>query len=152
MCNHFFTVGFACLVSITSWAQVACLSGYSRPTVLRALHSVVPRIISRTPWDLDSTLAWCCHITYTLPATRDTIFFRVHRWVKNQAVWSGQAYASWHMPHKGAYTAICADWCYDYHVLQALTPLLDPSKHIHVGHQPRGEGTPAFPVISELSS
>ena len=52
----------------------------------------------------------------------------------------------------GACTAVCADWCHDFQVLQSLTPLLDPSIHIRLGHQPRGEGTPAFPVISELSS
>ena len=46
----------SCLLSITAWAQMACLSGYSRSTVLRALHSAVPRIISRTPWDVDNTL------------------------------------------------------------------------------------------------
>ena len=40
----------SCLLSITSWAQVAVLSGYSRPTVLRALHSAVPRIVARETW------------------------------------------------------------------------------------------------------
>ena len=142
----------ACLLTITSWAQVACLSGYSRPTVLRTLHSAVPRIISRTPCDLDNTLGWCCQVTHILSTTCDTIFFRLHSWVKEQAVWSSQAYASWHMPHTGACTAFCADWCHDFQVLQSLTPLLDPSIHIRLGHQPRGEGTPSFPVISELSS
>ena len=41
----------SCLLSITSraWAQVACISGYSRATVLCALHFAVPRIISHTP-------------------------------------------------------------------------------------------------------
>ena len=38
----------SCLLSITSWAQVAILSGYSRPIVLRALHSAVPRIVACT--------------------------------------------------------------------------------------------------------
>ena len=42
---------------------------------LRALHSAVPRIIARTPWDVDQTLIWCEHITYQLPSTRETIFF-----------------------------------------------------------------------------
>ena len=44
------------LLSITAWAQMACLSGYSNSTVLRALHSAVPRIISRTLWDVEHTL------------------------------------------------------------------------------------------------
>ena len=44
----FLLTWIACLLSITSWAQVACLSGYSHPTVLRVLHSTVPHIISAT--------------------------------------------------------------------------------------------------------
>ena len=51
-----------CLLSMTPWAQLASLSGYSRRTILRALHSVVPRIVSKTPWDIDGTLEQChCH-------------------------------------------------------------------------------------------
>ena len=70
-----------CIFSIVSWAQLACLSGYPQSTVLRAPHSAVPRIISRTPWDVDSTLNCCCHVVYFLPATRNTVFFRPRRWL-----------------------------------------------------------------------
>ena len=72
----------SCLFSITSWAQIACLSGYARPTVLRALHSAVSCIVARTPWDVEKTLAWCQHVAYILPSTRDTILFRPHRWLQ----------------------------------------------------------------------
>ena len=140
-----------CLLSLTSWAQLAVLSGYTRSTVLRALHSAVPRVISRTPWDVDSTLNWCCHATYILPCTRDTLFFRLHRWLQSQAVWSGQAFASWHMPHAGQCSDFCADRCYDFPVLSSLTPLLDPSTSIRLGPRPRGEGSTAFPIVCELS-
>ena len=112
----------SCLLSITTWAQIACLSGYSRSAFLRALHSAVPRIMSRTPWDVDSTLHWCKHVTYILPATRDTIFFRLHHWVQSTAHWCHSAYASWHMPHPGPCTDICADWCFDFPVLRSLPP------------------------------
>ena len=80
----------ACLC-ITLWAQLASLSGYSRPTVLRALHSAVPRIVSRTPWDVDGTLEWCRHIAYVLPCSRDTVFYRLCRWIVTQAVWTLEA-------------------------------------------------------------
>ena len=75
----------SCLLSITAWAQIACLSSYPRSTVLRALHSAVLRIVSRTVWDVDSTLRWCQHAVYCLPSTRDAIFFKLHRWVQTQA-------------------------------------------------------------------
>ena len=141
----------SCLLSITSWAQVACLLGYSRATVLRALRSAVPRIISWTPWDVDSTLLWCKHAVYILPCTRDTVFFRLHRWVQHHAVWSEGAYASWQMPHTGACTAFCADWCYHFPILSSPTPLLDPFTHITPGLVLLGEGPPAFPVYMSSS-
>ena len=139
-----------CLLSVASWAQLACLSGYPRSTVLRALHSAVPRIISRTPWDVDSTLGWCCHVVYFLPATRDTVFFRLRRWLQAHAVWSPAAYASWHMPHPGPCSAICADWCHDFPVLSVFSPLLDPCELIRTGLCPRGEGGSRFPTICEV--
>ena len=142
----------SCLLSITAWAQVACLSGYSRSTVLRALHSAVPRIISRTLWDLDNTLQWCRHATYILPSTRDTIFFRLHCWAQRHAVWAGPAYASWQMPHGGTCSDFCADWCHDFPLLSSVTPVLDPSTAIRLGLKPPGEGTLVFPTISDLSS
>ena len=80
--HPFLQLWLACMLSITSWAQLAGLSSYTRATILRAMHSAVPRTISRTPcitsrtpWDADSTLQWCCHIVHSLPASRDTIFF-----------------------------------------------------------------------------
>jgi hypothetical protein len=149
--HPFLHTWLGCLLSLTSWSQLAILSGYSRSTVLRALHSAVPRVISRTPWDVDSTLQWCCHATYILPCTRDTLFFRLHRWLQGQTVWSDQAYASWHMPHAGPCSQFCADWCHDFPILSYLTPLLDPSTSIRLGPRPRGEGSMAFPVVCELS-
>ena len=140
-----------CLLSLTSWSQLAILSGYTRSTLLRALHSAVPRVISRTPWDVDSTLQWCCHATYILPCTRDTLFFRLHRGLQGQTVWSNQAYASWHMPHAGPCSHFCADWCHDFPILSYLTPLLDLSTSIRLGPRPRGEGSLAFPIVCELS-
>ena len=135
-----------CLLSIASWAQLACLSGYPQSTVLRALHSAVPRIISRTPWDVDSTLQWCCHVVYVLPATCDTIFFRLRRWLQAHAVRTSAAYASWHMPHPGPCSNVCADWCYDFPVLSSFTPFLDPCELIRSGLCPRGEGGHGFPL------
>ena len=149
--HPFLHTWLGCMLSLTSWSQLAILSGYSRSTVLRALHSAVPRVISRTPWDVDSTLQWCCHATYILPCTRDTLFFRLHRWLQGQTVWSDQAYASWHMPHAGPCSQFCADWCHDFPILSYLTPLLDPSTSIRLGPRPRGEGSLAFPVVCELS-
>ena len=137
----------SCLLSITSWAQIACLSGYARPTVLRTLHSAVPRIVARTPWDLEKTLAWCQHVAYILPSTRDTILFRLHRWLQTNAEWSSGAYASWHMPHIGQCSAQCADWCYDFPILAAPTPLLNPCIKIPVGPSPWGEGAARFPIV-----
>ena len=66
------------LLSITAWAQVVCLSSYPRSTVLRALHAV-PRIISRTVWDVDSTPQRCQHVVHVLPCTRDIIFCTLRR-------------------------------------------------------------------------
>ena len=80
--HPFLGTWLACLLSITSWARVAVLSGYLRPTVLHALHSPVPRTIARTPQDVDQTLAWYRHVMYILPPTRDTIFFQLHHWVR----------------------------------------------------------------------
>ena len=125
--------------------------GGSRSAVLRALHSTVPRIMSRSPWYADSTLHWCKHVTYILPATRDTVFFRLHRWVQSTAHWRHGAYGSWHMPHPGECTDVCADWCLDFPILHSLTPLLNPSSSVRLGQQPRGEGGSALPFITELS-
>ena len=80
--HPFLHIWAGCLLSIASWAQLACLSGYPQSIVLRALHSAVPRIISRTPWDVDSTLPWCCHVVYFLACTCDTVFFRLGRWLQ----------------------------------------------------------------------
>ena len=137
----------SCLLSITSWAQVAVLSGYSRPTVLRALHSAVPRIVARTPWDVDQTLIWCEHVTYKLPSTRETVFFHLHRWLQSHTIWSESAYTSWHMPHAGPCNAHCADRCHNFPILLALMPLLSPSTRILVGLSPRGEGPSPFPIL-----
>ena len=134
----------SCLLSITAWAQVAILSGYSQPTVLRALHSAVPRIVARTLWDVDQT---CEHIAYKLPSTRETIFFHLHRWLQSHAIWSENAYASLHMPHAGPCNAHCADWCHNFPILSALTPLLNPSTRIPVGLSPPGEGPSLFPIL-----
>ena len=117
----------SCLLSITTWAQVACLSGYSRSTVLSALHSAVPPIISKLPWDLDNTLQWCCPATCILPSTRDIVFFRLHRWAQQHPVWSRPTYASWHMPHGGTCRDFCAHWCHDFPVLRSLTQLSYPA-------------------------
>ena len=134
----------SCLLSSTAWAQLACLSGYSRSAVLRAMHSAVPRIMSRAVWDVDSTLDWCKHVTYILAATRDTIFFRLHRWIQHIPYWHRGTYASWHMPHPKLCSDICADWCFDFPVLHSLTPLLNPSTSICLGQRPRGVGGPLF--------
>ena len=63
------------------------------------------------------------------------------------AIWSTQAYASWHMPHAGLCHAHCADWCHDFPIISALTPLLNPSKRIPLGLCPRGEGPSPFPIL-----
>ena len=130
----------SCLLSITTWAQIACFFGYSRSAVSREVHSAVPRRISRAPWDVDSTLHWCRHVTYILPATRDTIFFRLHRWVQSTADWCHGAYASWHMPRPGPRADIRTDSCFHFPVIQSLTPLRNPASSICLGRQPRGEG------------
>ena len=64
----------SCLLNITAWAQVACLSGISRSTVLRVLHYAVPRIISRTPWDLDPSMVLPRNV-YFAHHTRHYIFW-----------------------------------------------------------------------------
>ena len=71
------------LVSITIWYQIALLSDYPRSAVLRALHPAVPRIVSRTPWDVEATQAWALHVLYIPPATRNTIFHRLRAWLRN---------------------------------------------------------------------
>ena len=40
--------------------------------ILCVLHSAVPQTISRTPWNVDSTLQSCRHVAYIFPSTRDT--------------------------------------------------------------------------------
>ena len=131
----------SCLLSITSWAQLPDLSSYSGPTVLHALHSAVPSIVSRTPWDVDGTLEWCRHITYVLPCSRATVFYRLRRWIVTQAVWTPEAHASWHLPHVGLCNALCADWCHDFPVLHFFSPTQDPREPIHMGLCfPPGEG------------
>ena len=148
----FLPTRISCLPSITSWAQIARSSGYSRSTVLRGMPSAVPRIISRTLWDVDSTLQWCCHAAYVFPCTRDAIFFRLRRWIQQRAVWAAQAYASWCMPHADACSEFCADWCYDFPVLSSPTPAQDPSTSIRAGPRPPGGGSPFRRVQRELST
>ena len=135
------------LISITAWCQILLLSGYPRSAVLRALHSAVPRIVSRTPWDVEATQAWTVHILYSLPSTRDTIFYRLRQWLQGHGLWSGAAYASWHAAYAPC-SETCADWCYDFPILSAHTPRGDPSQPIPVGPPARGEGDSAFPLLS----
>ena len=141
----------ACMLSITSWAQLAYLSGYTRATILRTMHSTVPRIISRTPWDVDSTLQWCCHIVHSLPASRDTIFFCLLRWIRTHAVWNLDAYASWHLRHEGLCSTICAHWWWDFPVLSGLCPLLDPATSLTLGPCAWREEVSLFRVVCEHS-
>ena len=141
----------ACLLSITSWAQLASLSGYSRPTVLCALHSALPRIVTRTPRDVDGTLEWCRHIAYVLPRSRDTVFYRLRRWIVTPAVWTPEAYASWHLPCVGPSDALCADWCHNFPILDFFSPRQDPREPIHAGLCPPGGGGSRFPIVCELS-
>ena len=144
-----------CLVSLTTWAQLACLSGYQGTTILRALYSPVPRVISRTPLGVNSTLLWCGHVVHVLPVTQDTILFHLHRWLQAQAVWTSTSYASWHIRHTGPCSTVCADWCNDFPALSAFTHLLDPANECIRGTapSPRGRGVHIFPlyVNSKLS-
>ena len=110
----------------------------SRPPVLRVLHSAVPRIISRTPWDVKKALAWCRHVVYILLSTRDRVFFKLCGWLQNQAVWSSNTYASWHMPHPQPCSTFCANWCWGFYILEVLTPLQNPATPIGVGLSPWG--------------
>ena len=55
--------------------------------------------------------------------------------------------SSWHMPHAGPCNAHCADWCHDFPILSALTPLLNPLTRIPLGLSPRGEGPSPFPIL-----
>ena len=132
------------LINITAWCQISLLSGYPRSAVLRAPHSAVPRIVSRTPWDVEATQAGTMHILYSLPSTRDTIFYRLRQWLQGHSLWSNSAYASWHVPHARPCSETCADWCYDFPILSAHTPRGDPSQPIPVGPPARGRGTLHF--------
>ena len=42
---------FGILIRITTWCPISLISGYPRSSVLRAPHSALPRILSRTPWE-----------------------------------------------------------------------------------------------------
>ena len=136
------------LISITTWCQISLLSGYPRSAVLRALHPAVPRIVSRTPWEVEATSAWAVHILYSLPSTRDTIFYRLRKWLHSHSIESSSAYASWHVPYTRPCNETCADRWYDFPILSAHTPRGDPSQPIPVGPAAQGEGVSAFPLLS----
>ena len=51
-----------------------------------------------------------------------------------------------HMPQPGP-CRFCADWCYNFPVLQALTPPENPTSPICVGLSPREKGPSPFPIL-----
>ena len=132
----------ACILSITSWTQLASLSGYSKPTVLHALHSAVPRIVSRTPWDVDGTLHMYCPAAVTRSfiacaagASHKLCGPRKHMRLGTYHMWDPV------MP--------CADWCHDFPVLNFFSPRQDPREPIHAGLCPPGGGGSRFPIVCE---
>ena len=79
----------ACQATPPSTPSIACI----------ALHSAMHHQSETLGRRQHTGLAWCSHAAHYLPCARNTIVFRLHRWLQGRATWSRPAYASWHMPH-----------------------------------------------------
>ena len=55
------------LLSFAAWIQLSFLSSYPKSAIHRALQGAIPRVLSRTPWDISLSLSFCRSILPLLP-------------------------------------------------------------------------------------
>ena len=113
-----FNFSWACLLlSISAWMQLAYLCDHKSATILRAMKGAVHRVCSRGPWCVDATISWAVRQARNLPTTPSRTVELLQAWLQREAFWHDNMYVSWHAPHKGECSAVCAPWDTDFAVL-----------------------------------
>ena len=113
-----FNFSWACLqLSISAWMQLAYLCDHKSATVLRAMKGAVHRVCSRCPWCVDATISWAVVQARNLPSTPSRTIELLKAWLQREAYWHDGMYVSWHAPHEGQCSAVCAPWDRDFTVL-----------------------------------
>ena len=102
------------------WMQLAVLSSYRLLAVRTSMRAAVHRLLAKTPWDVERTLAWVIFIARRLPQSvantvQDLVVWR-------SANWHNSWYASWHIRHEGPCGDYCADWSYDLPIILSISP------------------------------
>ena len=108
------------LLSFAAWIQLSFLSSYPKSAIHRALQGAIPRVLSRTPWDISLSLSFCRSILPLLPCDKSRIMRHLTTWLRIHAVWQYSAYTSWHLPFSHRCDAHCAVWCHDYPILKQM--------------------------------
>uniref|UniRef100_A0A7S1I0D8 Uncharacterized protein n=1 Tax=Eutreptiella gymnastica TaxID=73025 RepID=A0A7S1I0D8_9EUGL len=100
------------LMSACAWMQVAALSGYSRQAITGAMVIAAGRACACMAHDLTRTERFIAWIAFRMPLSRSATAQAVYEWLGRNAFWDGDAYSSWHCPHRKAqeHNEFCGMW------------------------------------------
>ena len=98
------------LLSASAWLQVSLLCEHPKRVAVRACQHALHRLLSHTPHDLSLSKRWVTCIAHHMPCSDSHVRSCLHQWLQKYAVWHGNRYASWHIPHEHSHTDWCADW------------------------------------------
>ena len=97
-------------MSVAAWLQISILCGHDRNTAVRACQKAMQQFLSYSPHDVTISQRWVVYVSRCMPCTKEVARGRLWEWLKQHAIWDGQRYASWHIPHDGAHSSWCGDW------------------------------------------
>ena len=100
--------------------QLSFLSSYPKSPIHRALQGAIPRVLSRTPWDISLSLSFCRSILPLRPCDKSRIMKHLTTWLCIHAVGQNNACTPWHLPFSQDCDAYCAVWCHDYRILKQM--------------------------------
>ena len=101
-CRPFLSGWSEYLMSVAAWLQISILCGHDRNTAVRACQKAMQRFLSYSPHDVTISQRWVVYVSRCMPCTKEVARGRLWEWLKQHAIWDGQRYASWHIPHDGA--------------------------------------------------
>ena len=98
------------LLSASAWLQVSLLCEHPKGVAVRACQHALHRLLSHTPHDVSLSKRWVTCIAHHMPCSDSHVRSCLRQWLQKYAVWHGNRYASWHIPHEDSHTDWCADW------------------------------------------
>ena len=75
------------LLSFAAWIQLSFLSTYTKSAIHRALQGAIPRVLTRTPWDISLSLSFRCSILPLLPCDKSRIMKHLTTRLRIHAAW-----------------------------------------------------------------